>query len=1113
MCPSLAEKHNRELVPLLLSFVDPESPSKFARQKLSQWLTLFSKFTNPKAFYATEKLQTLYVELLSHPDRSLQKLALATMLTYKSPHILPHQGTLEALLDDTRWRDELTALDISQIEEKDRRECVELVIRLLFGIMLEKRGRARGGDRRATIISALGGCRDEELEVLVKLMLDPLRKHMTSRSGEDFVVCSVSEDLSEKQQIGYLNLLEDVLKNLGSRLVAYWPALLGTTLDLLANAQRRIDASKQDEGAESSDDEVEEESETAVTSSKMIRVIRQLALKRLAEFFKCPVSFAFSPYMKVLFDTAISPRLASLDSENTQAPSALLEMIYVWSSRSEYAQFLTDFDNRTLPKVYDCLIATNVKPAVISRIFDVISGLLALSSTSEIILETVVKPHVSQLLTNLAMLVELTKDVASVSNSLGQRQIFILSEIAQYISDEKQASTLLGLFIPLLRRPSKIVPEKVKIDMMKIVSNLLPLVPGLRDRESDVYAKTWALLSRLLQSLRARSARLGVISAFGQFSKIDTSLLSLVQLLESLNAYSIKRTEEPDFDRRMAAFTNLNEEFRFTLSSTQWLPILCNMLYFIQDPTELALRTNASFTLRSFIDVVAQSDDKQWETTFLKFLYPGLKNGLRSKNELVRAEVLGVVAHAVVQCRNIGTLQEMRGLLADGDEEANFFNNIHHVQIHRRTRALRRLADYCNDGKLRSSTLADVFVPLVGNYVGATDSIDHNLVNEAITTIGRMACRLAWGSYNALVQHYLQQTKHKDASERIYVRTIVAILDNFHFQMDDTAVDIEREDEEEGGAEVDTAKARETTRIADAVNSRLIPALLLHLEKRDENEDSIRIPISVGIVNVVKHLPEHTREMQVTRLLTVLSQVFRSKSQDTRDLTRDALCRIAVNLGPAYLSNIIRELRTALLRGPHLHVLAVVTHALLVHVTSVDHIESFTMMDDCVEDVAHISAEVIFGQSGKDTQSEGFKTKMREVRSSSSKGLDSFTIVAKHITPIKVSSLLHPVRSILQETETLKVLQQADDVLRRIAVGLNSNKHLIPSELLPLCHTLIGQNSRFLQDPLRRKRSKKDKGSAIVQLKRPAPTNSDHYASNSFRFVASICLSTINTKP
>lgn len=167
--------------------------------------------------------------------------------------------------------------------------------------------------------------------------------------------------------------------------------------------------------------------------------------------------------------------------------------------------------------------------------------------------------------------------------------------------------------------------------------------------------------------------------------------------------------------------------------------------------------------------------------------------------------------------------------------------------------------------------------------------------------------------------------------------------------------------------------------------------------------------------------------------------------------------------------------------------------------------KSFHTLDDCVHDAAHVSAEVIFGESGKDVLSEEFKTKMREVRSSSSKGVDSFAIIAKFITPSKISSLLIPVRNILHETETLRVMQQVEELLRRISSGLNSNEHLKPKDLISLCNTLISENSRFVQAPAPApSKSKKRRGkadSAIVQMKRTQGVSSDHYANNSFTLV------------
>jgi U3 small nucleolar RNA-associated protein 20 len=1043
--------------------------------------------------------------LLSHPDRSLQRLALKCKLTYRSPHLTPHQDILTALLDDTRWRDELTKLNLDEIDERDRPEFIEAFIRLLYGFMMEKRGNSKAGERRGAVISAFAGCHDEELGLFVELMLGSLRREDLMDVEGQFVNKPVPESFSESQQIGYLNLLEGVLRNLGSRLLPFWPVLLGSTLDIVAHAQKRIGAEKDDSEVPEPDEELEEEDTKAPgNASRTLKTIRQLSLKRFAQFCKSPVQFDFTPFIHAVFQVVISPRLPALAQENSQAPSALLELFYIWATKPEQAIFLTTIDHRTLPSIYDCMVAPNVKPTVITRVLDIVEALLSISSSDESVSSLVLKPYIPNLLESLATAVERSKDVAAASNVLGHRQISILSELAPYLTDAKQASILLGLFSPLLKHPPKVVPETVKTNMINIISNLFPLIPDLQDPVTPSFHKAFMLLSQLMQSLRTRPARSALTSAYRKLVEVDSSLSPLSNLIDDLNAYSTRRVDEPDFDRRISAFTKLDGDLSRTFTLTQWIPILYNMLHFIQDAEELALRTNSATVLRIFIDIVSKTPDGEWEGILMKNVYPGLKNGLRSKHESVRGEILAVIARAVAVCQNVPAFQEMRILLADGDEEVNFFNNIHHIQIHRRIRALRRFGEWCGEGRLRSSTLAEVFLPLIGHYIGATDSIDHHLVTEAINTTGSIAHCLAWGAYNNLIHQYLRLVRQKDASERVYVRTIVAILDNFHFNMDESVVVGGDVDEGADAEEPDTKKAQEMTRIADSVHSRLLPALLNHLERRDENEDTIRIPIAVGIVNVAKHLPDPARTTQVTRLLTILSQAFRSKSQETRDLTRDTLCRIAVTLGPDFLPDIIRELRGALLRGPHLHVLAVVAHALLVHLTSPENSGQFANFDDCVEDIAYVSAEVIFGESGKDVRSEGFKSKLREVRSSSSKGLDSFSILAKHVTSGKISALLHPARGIMQETETLKTLQLVDDVLKKIAGGINSNERMSPSDLLSLCQTLITQNAKFLQAApvIKKRKPKKDEGSVIVQLKRTSRIDSNHYANNSFRFAS-----------
>ena len=457
-------------------------------------------------------------------------------------------------------------------------------------------------------------------------------------------------------------------------------------------------------------------------------------------------------------------------------------------------------------------------------------------------------------------------------------------------------------------------------------------------------------------------------------------------------------------------------------------------------------------------------------------------------------------------------LQELNPLLAAGDAEANFFNNIHHIQVHRRTRALRRLAEFLSGAPVRQSIIASLFLPIIEHPIAGVESHDHHLVNEAINTLGVLSRKLSWGSYYALEQRHLASAKEKSGSQKTRIRALIAILDNFPFEVSPSIEqETDKEGSEEGDDDVDGLEAKPhhgiadhdlQLKMADTLNQRLLPGLLSFMDQRDDVEDVIRLPVAVGIANVVQRMPDPSRHLQLERLTIILSQALRSKSQETRDVVRETLGRIAVMLGPELLPEILKQMQAALLRGTHLHILAFVTHSLLVRVTSPENRARFSNLDESVAIVGYIAAEVIFGQSGRDVMSEDFRTKIREVRGSATRGLDLFAIVAKYISPEKISSLLAPVRAIMHETEAAKPMKQVDDTLRRIASGLNANEHLHASDMLALCHTLISQNAKFLQQDGQNRPNKRKKSDVDVQIKRPqAEASTGVYTNNSFRFV------------
>jgi len=63
----------------------------------------------------------------------------------------------------------LTLLDLDDIPSAALSEVMNVIIRLLFGVMLEKKGRDRNGGagRRGAVLNTLASCSDKELGLLV----------------------------------------------------------------------------------------------------------------------------------------------------------------------------------------------------------------------------------------------------------------------------------------------------------------------------------------------------------------------------------------------------------------------------------------------------------------------------------------------------------------------------------------------------------------------------------------------------------------------------------------------------------------------------------------------------------------------------------------------------------------------------------------------------------------------------------------------------------------------------------------------------------------------------------------------------------------------------------
>ncbi|ORX41456.1 hypothetical protein BCR36DRAFT_339402 [Piromyces finnis] len=1014
-----------------------------------------------------------------------------------------------------------------------------------------------------------------------------------------------------KRQLGLLSVLEDFIKQLRIKLDPIVAQLVNVILKLTYQAEHLITTNTNDDIHAILGDSNDEN----LTIAKL-RDVRQQGLRRLCQLFSINLKFDFTTYMPGFFKRIISPRIPKFSIENTQAVTVVMEIVRAWAHNKNYVMFFVDYDNSLLPGLLSCLSAKKVHNSIVSLIISILEDILHLldvpeemaiekvrarSSVPETAKEAqanvdrmeseleknksmaqkVIQPSINKILHEFEYLLINTRNINfqyQSSIALWRRIVNVLSNVSVFVTDGEHADKLIELLLPSLNKSVRIVPERTKEDILNITYNFLPLMNSSKKTEIEVNGVTFhehihfRYWSRLFMILESRKCRLLLCKIFNKLAEIYDYLKIVSGLLDDLNAFSERMIDEPDYDRRFDAYSKINQEYYKEFTSQQWLPVIYNFIFYLQTTDEFAVRTNSTYGISRVIEraeeerikkeegnLKKQSKEKeieyeQFQNLVFYTCLPAVKRGIKSYKEEARHEFVTILGLMINKNKEHELLKDMVPLLAGDDEEANFFNNIYHMQIHRRIRALKRLTDELKTGNVNPRNISNIFVPIVNHFIYESDkSSEHNLINEAINTIGVASAYLTWGQYYTLVKNTLVNIKKKQQLEKVLIRVILTVLDNFHYDMKtldgmeieekDEAKEEEEEEEvideeveliEEDGDE-DEQKADEEekevkeekeeqeeekpkeksegdamevdenvqvpkfNKIHDTVVNRLIPELYNYLTQKDELNVIVRTPVALAIVKLLKNLPIESMNEQLPKLLLNLCQILKSRQQEARDSTRDTLVKIANLLGPAYFSFIVTELQTTLLRGYQLHVLGYTIHSLLYSL--VPTLEPGNI-DDCMEPLIDILINDIFGEVGDEREIEELRGKMREIKGT--KSFDSFELLSKIILLNNITVMLKPLKELMLESDSLKKMKNVEEILRRISVGLNSNTSIKAKELLLFTHGLITETLPFAQvENQKKKELTQAEKNAMVQMKRPTNTQEPlkNFKANAYLFV------------
>ncbi|XP_053572968.1 small subunit processome component 20 homolog [Bombina bombina] len=777
-----------------------------ASKQLIAHLTVFSKFSNPRSLYMEPKLQDIYTQLLSHHDQNVQKVALDCVLSYKHPHVLPYRENLQRLLEDKNFKEELVHFSVSEessiVKSVHRSDLMPVLMRILYGRMRSKtgsksQGKSAAGMRMSIVLRFLAGSLPEEIRMFLDLLFEPVRHLKDGQCLASVLHAVESLDISKVLPLGrqhsLLNSLEIVLKNLGHLISPYLPEMLQILLCMTATASHLL----------------EQREKIQLKCINPLKNLRRLGIKHIVEYFVDFDTYPFSSdEIDAIFHAVVWPQITRLAAESQYSPSMVLKLIHAWSKNSRYFPLLAkqkpgQIEYDALKNTFALLSTKNLSEATAGVLVDIIDNLLntsdfeATENFSSLIVNDccvpkvadineespsigvrLILPHISEILQYLnKSMLNIEKMRKKKFGSQVGKELNILSKISKFIQDNEQSTVLIGLLLSYLRRST--LPQDTEIDILETVQNLL--------RHCSNPSSFLKPLGRLFAVIQNKSSRQTLCTTFQVLSELNPELEYITGVITKLNAYDRRHLDEIHFDVRLTAFQKATAGIKEIkeLDMNYIIPLMYNCFYTIQ-LGEMSLSDNASLCLISIIKQLAASDHNEnlFREIVQRTLLENVKTGLKSKVESIQQDYTTLLCNLIRTFPKHPEFADMVQLTDYNDPEMDFFENMKHIQIHRRARALRKLAKHLAEEKvvLSSKSLQNYIMP----YATTTlfDEKMHkyeNMISASVEMVGSVCKHLSWSAYMFYLKHFIHVLQTGQIIQKLGVTLLVTALDSFHF--------------------------------------------------------------------------------------------------------------------------------------------------------------------------------------------------------------------------------------------------------------------------------------------------------------------------------------------
>lgn len=339
--------------------------------------------------------------------------------------------------------------------------------------------------------------------------------------------------------------------------------------------------------------------------------------------------------------------------------------------------------------------------------------------------------------------------------------------------------------------------------------------------------------SRSLFNFQSVRAILGeVYAAYSEHESTQGVMIPAATALRALISTDGKLLETRDFDLCMPVFQQLSsvsddfkeDEDGEESSTISWSKILgpagghtprtatlCTAVihecFRCLYDAENTVRSSALSALRRLVESIAvwmeasDMEGETWADLMKAIILPSIHNGLKRSADVTKRCFFLLSGHILRSFKQIESQLsedfqlcihlEATFLLHD-DPEQDFFENITHLQLHRRIRAMSKLRERLEKeadaaGLLSMSTIMNVLLPMAYHPIESEEfsKKDHlTYLQEAATFVGSLAKLLPWNQYFAVLKAVLKMLEQqKKEKEKIILNSLCGVLDAFHFNM------------------------------------------------------------------------------------------------------------------------------------------------------------------------------------------------------------------------------------------------------------------------------------------------------------------------------------------